>query len=281
MKKIALFSLIFAGLFISVRIQAQNKRASFRMQRPEETAFLNKLHQELFDALPHIYKNWATGKEDLNFDATKYWCSDPGSWSICNGFILKTIGISDPYGLDWQVDFTMPDEEMAPLMSAAISNIKDFTNGPQVAAAVKSTNKSKLSIFIVTNLFIVGTHSSTPLSYCAKTPPVPLSIPVPATLAVKGLHSAECPIMDGGSVSLHGNYYDNAIVFLGKPVVGKETETTSDGLTTTRYAIGYDRTKISKMAVQNIVITFKGDSADIDEAIKLINWQKLSDLIAK
>ena len=281
MKKITLFFLLFTGLFITTGGLAQNKSASFRQQTPAETAFMNKLHQELFDALPHTYKNWATGKEDLNFDATKYWCRDPGSWSICNGFILKTIGISDAWTMDWQVDFTMPDEEMTPLLSAAVSNIKDFTNAPQVAAAVKSTNKSKLSIFIVANLYIRGTESSTPLSYCAKTPPVPLSIPVPTTLALKGLHSAECPIMDGGSVSLHGNYYDDAIVFLGQPVVGKKTETTSDGLTTTRYEIAFDRAKISRMAVQNIVLTFIGDSADIDEAVKLINWQKLSDLIEK
>ncbi|MEO6631109.1 MAG: hypothetical protein ABIN13_05280 [Mucilaginibacter sp.] len=281
MKKIALFSLLFAGLFIFGRTQAQNKRASFRLQRPEETAFMNKLHQELFDALPHTYKNWATGKEDLTFDATKYWCNDPGSWSICNGFILKTIGISDAWTMDWQVDFTMPDAEMAPLVSAAVSNIKDFTNATQVAAAVKSAAKSKLSVFIVANLYITGTQSSTPLSYCAKTPPVPLSIPVPTTLALKGLHSAECPIMDGGTASLHGDYYDNAVVFLGKPVVAQKTETYSDGLNTTRYQIAFDRTKIGGMAVQNIVVTFKGDSADIDEVIKLINWQKLSDLIAK
>ncbi|WP_295794777.1 hypothetical protein [Mucilaginibacter sp.] len=280
MKKIAFFTLLFAGLFIAERTQAQ-KSASFRQQKPEETAFMNMLHQQLFDALPHTYKNWATAKEDLNFDATKYWCRDPGSWSICNGFILKTIGINDAWTMDWQVDFTMPDEEMGPLVSGVVSSIKDFTNAPQVAAAIKSAAKSKLSIFIVANLYITGTNSSTALTYCSKTPPVPLSIPVPTTLALKGLRSAECPIMDGGSVSLHGNYYDDAIVFLGKPVVAKKTENTSDGLNTTRYEIAFDRTKIGRLAVQNVVITFKGDSADIDEAIKLINWQKLSDLIAK
>jgi hypothetical protein len=280
MKRIALFTLLATGLFFTRYTHAQDKGSAFRMQRPAETAFLNKLHQELFDALPHTYKNWTAGKEDP-FDALKYWCRDPVSWRDCNGFILKTIGLGDPYSLDWQVEFTMPDEESGPLMGAAVGNIKDFTNGPQVAAAIKSTNKSKLKIFIVANLFITGTHSSMPLSYCAKTPPVPLSLPVPATLALKGLHSADCPIMDGGSVSLKGDYYDNAIVFLGKPVIAKKTETTSDGLTATRYELAFDRAKIGKMEVQNIAVTFKGDSADIDEAIKLINWQKLSDLIAK
>jgi len=87
--------------------------------------------------------------------------------------------------------------------------------------------------------------------------------------------------MDGGTASLHGDYYDTALVYLGQPVVAKKTETTSDGITDTRYELAFDRTKISRLSVQNIAVTFKGDSADIDEAIKLINWQKLSDLIAK
>ena len=87
--------------------------------------------------------------------------------------------------------------------------------------------------------------------------------------------------MESGRVSMSGNYYDNAIIFLGKPVIAKKTETTSDGLTDTRYSLGFDRGKIGKLIVQNIAIAIKGDAADIDEAIKLIDWQKLYDLIDK
>lgn len=281
MKKIMLFTLLFAGIFIAQCTNAQDKSALFRKQRPAETAFLNKLHAALFTALPHTFRDWATGKEDTTFDATKYWCGDAVSWHDCTGDILKTVGISDPYSLNWEVEFTMPDQEKVGLMVTAMGNINDYTNGPQVAAALKSTNKSKLKISIVANLYITGTGSSMALSYCAKTPLVPLSIPVPTTLALKGIRSAECPIMDGGSVSLHGEYYDSAIVYLGKPVIAKKTENTSDGLTDTRYQMAFDRAKISKLSVQNIAVTFKGDSADIDEAIKLIDWQKLSDLIEK
>ncbi|MEO6849872.1 MAG: hypothetical protein ABI203_08170, partial [Mucilaginibacter sp.] len=72
-----------------------------------------------------------------------------------------------------------------------------------------------------------------------------------------------------------------ALVFLGKPVNYKKTVTTSDGLTADGYSMAYDSRRISRMEVQNIAVEFKGDSADIDEAIKLIDWQKLSSLIEK
>ncbi|ASU36391.1 hypothetical protein [Mucilaginibacter xinganensis] len=281
MKRTTLSILLLTGLLITVSVQAQDKSSAFRKQRPEETAFLNKLHNALFYALPHTFRDWTTGKEDTTFDAMKYWCRDPVSWHDCTGDILKTVGLGDPYALDWQVEFTMPEAESGGLMGAAVSGIKDYTNAQQVAAALKSINRTKLKIFIVANLYITGTHSSMALSYCAKTPPVALSIPVPTTLALKGIRSAGCPIMDGGSVSLHGDYYDTALVFLGKPVVAKSTENTNDGLTDTRYELAFNRTKIGRLVVQNIAVQFKGDSADIDEAIKMIDWQKLSDLIER
>src|SRR5476651_531915 len=97
--------------------QKQSTQSAFRKQRPEETDFLNKLHKALFESLPHIYKDWKTGKEDP-FDAAKYWCRDPVSWRDCTADIPKTVGITDPYALDWQVDFTMPDDQSAGLMGA-------------------------------------------------------------------------------------------------------------------------------------------------------------------
>jgi hypothetical protein len=281
MKRKAIISTLLI-CFITVALYGQKNKPGFRKQRPAETAFLNMLHKTLFESLPHTYKNWTTGKEDP-FDATKYWCGSGGpiSWHDCTGDIPTSIGIADPYSLSWQVDFKMPDEEAGGLMSAAVRSIKDFSNGQQIAAALKATNKAKLSIFIVANLFITGTSSANALSYCAKTPLVSITLPVPSTLALKGLRSVDCPIMESGRVSMSGNYYDNAIIFLGKPVIAKKTETTSDGLTATRYSIGFDRAKIGKFIVQNIAITINGDSADIDEAIKLIDWQKLYDVIDK
>ena len=278
MKKLALYTLLLAGL-IAAEAQAQDKNSSFRMQRPEETAFLNKLHKDLFDAIPHTYKNWKTDKED-GFDALKYWCRDETSWAKCSGWILKSIGKGDPYSLDWKVDFNMDESESGPLMASAISMIKDYTNGQQVAAALKSTNKTKLEIFVFANLS-ANSSQVFKMAYCAKTPLQKIELPVAATLAIKGFKSTGCPIMESGSVSLSANYYDSALVFLGKPATAKTTTHTSDGLTEDGYGIAFDNKKIGSLVVQNIMVQFKGDSADIDEAVKLIDWQKLSSLIEK
>src|ERR1700712_5090007 len=107
MKKTVLFALLITSLIIGKNTtQAQDKSSAFRQQRPTETAFLNMLHKALFTALPHTFRDWATGKEDTTFDAMKYWCRDPVSWRDCNGYIIKTMGVSDSYTLDWEVDFT-------------------------------------------------------------------------------------------------------------------------------------------------------------------------------
>lgn len=267
---------------ITIGVYAQKRTPpspGFRMQTPAETAFLNKLHQQLSDALPHTYKNWITGKEDA-FDALKHWCSDEGSWGRCLGWIPASVGSSDPYGLAIQVEFNMDPNESGPIMAGAMGIIKDYNNAQQIAEAVKSTNKTKLVILLVMNIDYQGA-AAFKLGYCAKTPPQKIALPVPATLAVKGIRSTACPIMESGRASMSANYYDNALVFLGKPVSYKHTETTSDGLTDDEYAIAFDRKRISQLEVQNITVQFKGDSADIDAAIKLIDWQKLSSLIEK
>lgn len=279
MKRIALFSVLFACLLCNAQAQKKDVKAGFRKQTPAETQFLNSLHQSLYSSLPHVYKDWKTAPEN-SFDAIKYWCDIPTQWHDCTADIPTTIGHGDPWALNWQVDFVMPDEQSSGLMMAAMKGVTDYTNGQQVATCLKATSKSKLGIFIYANVSS-GVTGAFPVSYCGKTPPVTILLPVAATLAVKGIRSVDCPVMDGGRVSMSGNYYDNAVVFLGKPVSSKTTSTGSDGLTTTRYAIGFDKTRISKLVVQNVVVTFKGDSADIDEAIKLIDWQKLSDLIER
>jgi len=278
MKKISLLIFFTCSVFC---LQAQKKdtKPGFRKQTPAETQFLNSLHQSLYTSLPHVYKDWKTAPEN-SFDAIKYWCDIPTQWHDCTADIPTSIGHGDPWALNWQVDFTMPDEQSSGLMMAAMKGVTDYTNGQQVATCLKATNKSKLGIFIYANISS-GVTGAFPISYCGKTPPVTIPLPVAATLAVKGIRSADCPLMDGGHVSMSGNYYDNAVVFLGKPVSSKTTATGGDGLTTIRYAIGFDKARIGKLVVQNIVVTFKGDSADIDEAIKLIDWQKLSDLIER
>jgi len=271
--------MFFACFVFCLQAQKKDIKPGFRKQTPAETQFLNSLHQSLYAALPHVYKDWKTAPEN-SFDAVKYWCDIPTQWHDCTADIPTSIGHGDPWALNWQVDFTMPDEQSSGLMMAAMKGVTDYTNGQQVATCLKATNKSKLGIFIYANISS-GVTGAFPISYCNKTPPLTIPLPVAATLAVKGIRSVDCHIMDGGRVSMSGNYYDNAVVFLGKPVSSKTTSTGSDGLTTSRYAIGFDKTRIGKLIVQNIVVTFKGDSADIDEAIKLIDWQKLSDLIER
>ncbi|RWY54067.1 hypothetical protein [Mucilaginibacter gilvus] len=275
MKNIILLSVVIICAFTA---NAQHN-PSFRHQTPAETAFLNNTHAALSDAIPHTYKDWKTSPEST-YDAIHGWCDVKPDFDDCTGYIPKSVGKGDPYFADVDVEFKMPDEQSAGYITAVYGMIKDFSNGPQVATALKSSNKTKLYIFVSANQS-VGNAGAFVLSYCAKTPPVNLTLPVPTTLAVKGIRSAECPIMDGGRVSLSGNYYDNAIVFLGKPLTSKKTRTTDDNLTDTRYDIGFDKTKMGKLIVQNVVVTFKGDSADIDEAIKLIDWQKLYALIDK
>jgi hypothetical protein len=271
-------TLLFLLVVCTFKANAQ-QNASFRQQTPEETAFLNKTHAALSDAMPHTFKDWKTSPES-KYDAIHAWCDVKSDYDDCTGYIPRSVGKGDPYFADVFVEFKMPDDQSAGYITAVYGMIKDFSNGPQVATALKSSNKIKLNIFVSANQS-VDDDGAFVISYCAKTPPVNLKLPVPATLAVKGIRSAQCPIMDGDQVSLSGQYYDSAVVFLGKPVTVKKTRTTDDGLIDTRYAIGFDKTRIGKLVVQNIVVTFKGDSDDIDEAIKLIDWKKLSDMIQK
>ena len=249
--------------------------AQFRQLRPEEIAYLDKVHNALYTAIPHTYKDWATSPQDRKFTAVNFWCPDPSEG--CSGTCPASLGVGDPYSLSVTEEFTMPQEQSVKLMSAAYKEIKDFNNAQQVAQALKSTNKSKLKIFIACNI----SAGNSEVSYCSKTPPVSIQLPVPATLALKGIRSQECPILESGRPDLKGDYYDNAVIFLGKPVASKNPDDRSDGLSGMEYTIAFDEGKTSKTLTQNIVVTFKGDAADIDEAIRLIDWNKLYALLDK
>ena len=274
--------LILLLLLISFTTAAQTKkiRAGFRKMRPDEVVFLNNLHLRMFEAIPHTYKNWGVDELKEKFDINKYWCGIEVDWYECNGVCPNGYGYNDAYSLDCMVDFAMPDDDKGKLFVSAFKSISDYNDAGQIANSLKMSDKAKLSIKIFANMDI-GINGAFPVSYCGKTPPAKIALPVPATLAVKGIRSLQCPIMSDGRIDMSGDYYDNATVFLGKPVVNTATVNNDNGLTTTRYAIGFDGAKRSRLIVQNIVVTFKGDSADIDEAIKLIDWKKLYDLVAK
>ena len=246
-----------------------------RLMRADEIAFYNNIHEVLYSALPHVYKNWKVVEDGKAFDAKKYFCPLPEDG--CYGKIPVSIGKGDPYSLNYFADFTMPGDESAALMVEGFKIIKDYNNANEIALALKTAAKSKVNLRVFCNI----DGGQYYITYCPKTPPETIKLPVQATLALKGVRASACPIMSGGRPDMAGNYYDNAVIFLGKPIAKKEQDERSDGINGTIYYIGFDNSKISKLVTQNIIVQITGDSGDIDAIVKLIDWQKLYNAIGK
>jgi hypothetical protein len=275
MKKLILVSIIVAGL------TAQSK-AQERPLRQDEIVYYNKLYPALYAAVPHEYKDWKAVGDKKEFDAIKYFCPEVYPGNDCTGKCPVSLGKGDPYSLNYKIEFTMPGNQSGGLMASAFKSITDYNNATQIATALKSTAKSKLTINVFVNMS-AGATGAFLLSYCAKNPPEKIALPVPATLALLGIHSEGCPLMSDGrpDMSPGDGYYDGAIIFLGKPVAGQVADDRHDGQARTKYAIAFDKSKIGVPVTQNIVVQIKGDAADVNGAIKLIDWKSLYYLTEK
>lgn len=275
MKKILLVCLIINSILLSANGQE-------RPLRQDEITYYNHLFPALYNAVPHEYLDWKAVGDSKDFDVIKYFCPIEYADNSCYGKCPVSLGKGDPYSLSYKIDFSMPSDQSAGLAGPAYKAITDFNNATQIAAALKSTAKSKLSIQVIVNISS-GASGAFLLSYCSKNPPEKITLPVPATLALIGKHSEECPFMSNGrpDMSPGDAYYDNAIIFLGKPVSGQTAYDRHDGQVRTRYAIAFDKSKIGVPVTQNIVVQIKGDAADIEAAIKLIDWKNLYYLIGK
>ena len=246
-------------------------KAGFRKMKPEEISFLNKTHEVLFAAIPHEYKDWKAQYDNRRFDATEYWCDPQTAMMDCNGMCPQTEGVGDAWALSYNVEFAMPANKSNALKGASAKMVTDYSDPTQLANAQKYTAKTKLKVTVVNNM----SAGDVAVNYCDKTPFETISLPVTATLAIISRRSADCPILDGSRPSMKGDYYDNAIIVLGKPVTRKATAKTNDGLTTSRYVVGFDKSKIGRLATQNVVVQIKGDADDIKAYINSIDWQKL------
>ncbi len=253
-----------------------------RPLRQDEITWFNNLYPVLYNAIPHEYQDWKAVGDGKDFDVIKYFCPVEYADNSCRGKCPVSLGKGDPYSLNYKIEFSMPSEQSDGLAGSAYKSITDFNNATQIAAALKSTAKSKLSIQVMVNISSGGSGAFL-LSYCSKSPPEKITLPIPATLALIGIHSDGCPFMSDGrpDMSPGDAYYDNAIIFLGKPVAGQTADDRHDGQVRTRYAIAFDKSKIGVPVTQNIVVQIKGDAADINAAIKLIDWKKLYYLIGK
>jgi hypothetical protein len=274
MKRSAVLLFVLTCLYFSTQAQS-------RKLRQDEIDFYNNLHQVLYDAMPHQYKDWKAVGDKKDFDVLKYFCPIVYADNDCTGKTDITLGTKLPYQLSLSVDFSMPRNQSDAMAGSAMGTVKDYNNAPQIAGMLKSMAKTKLSIHINANVYAPSGIFT--LVCCPKTSPEAITLPVTATLALIGIRSADCPLMSGGRPDLSpgDSYYDDAVVFLGKPVTTKTPVNRSDGLMRTTYGIGFDKSKIGSPVVQNIEVDFKGDAEDIRAAIKLIDWQKLYALIAK
>ncbi|MBC7587360.1 MAG: hypothetical protein H7178_03290 [Chitinophagaceae bacterium] len=286
MKKAVIFLLMLVACFQVSTAQTYKPHKGFRMLRQDEIAYLNNLYQTLYNAIPHEYKDWRANGDGKEFSAVKHWCDVEPDFDKCTGICPVTLGKTDPYSISLNMDFAMLDQESSGLMIAAYQGITDYTNPMQIAKALKSAAKSKISIRIYNNIFAPdGSFSSNQfgISYCPKVPPVKIQLPIYAALAVMGIRSDACPILDESTkqADMHGNYYDNALIVLGKPIVKKAEKMYDYGLKNNAYAIAFDNKQIGKLINQNIMIRITGDAADIDAVIKLIDWKKLESMVAK
>jgi len=119
------------------------------------------------------------------------------------------------------------------------------------------------------------------LDYCSEKQPIIISLPAPASLALLGIRSDLCPQMKNGKLDMNADYYDNALVILGGRVVKKSVLRLAGGITEASYGQDFDWSKTGKMTAQNIVVSVRGNAADIKVALKLIDWKKLYRLIGK
>ncbi len=259
-----------------------NANAQLRKLRADEIKFYNSLYPVLYSALPHEFRDWKVIGDGPDFDAIKYFCPD-SEGPDCIGKCAVSVGVKDPYQLGYAMEYTMPGDQADGIKGGTAGGITDYNNAQQVAAALKGAAKIRVQVYITVNSYSPGSGVFTIVN-CPKAPAQTLGVPVPTTLAIMGIRSPECPYMQDGHVNLSpggDGYYDNALVFMGKPVAFKQNQSYSDGYTHTSYGVGFDKTKIGTLIVQNIVITFKGDAEDIKDVIKQIDWQKLNALLAK
>jgi hypothetical protein len=225
-----------------------------RKLSPAEAAYCNTVYSVMAAALPHTYRDWIF--------------ADAG----------KNLPEGQPYTVRLDYAYEMPEEQAKTIMSSAYKKIGDPNSVKQVASALKWAAINRLKIMVTANMPQQNPNS---LVYCGKVTPAITGLPVAATLSIMGMHTENCPIMTHTKVDMNGDYYDNAIVFLGKPVVKKKTEQVENGLISTIYYVGFDKEKMNQLITQNIVVTLKGDAANINEVIKLIDWQKLYGLLNK
>lgn len=285
MKKAVVFLSILISCLQVTTAQKNDVSPGFRRMTKNEITYFNNLHDSLYLAIPHEYKDWTANGDSRAFDAAKHWCEDPVDGTDCTGIFPNNIGTTDPYSLSINQDFAMSNQESGNLMVAAMGALKDYNDPVQIATALKSTAKSKITISITNNLSIDDVESTSTnlgISYCPKTPPVMIELPIPAALAVKGIRSVACPILgEGKQPDMHANYYDNAFIVLGKTTIRKVEKKYDDGLMANDYDISFDNKKISKLINQNIVIKITGDSDDIDAIINLIDWKMLNSMLAQ
>jgi hypothetical protein len=263
-------------VFSVLALFSTTSRAQFRKMTQGEIDYLNKVRQVLYEATPHEYADWKGVGDEKEFDARTFWC--PGGEENCIGTCPVSTGKKDPYGMGYAIDFTIPDDQKGGMMAAAMGDLKDYTNVSQVAKVMKAMAKTTLHIQLYVN--DPGTDGFS-IVYCPKTPPVRLNIPVPTASALMGIRSAACPATAAGQPDMHANYYDSAIIVLGKPLVRTKHETGADGMATDRFIEAFDKTRMGALVTQNITVALKGDAKDIQAAIALINWQKLYALLDK
>jgi hypothetical protein len=269
--------LLLMALQMSVSISAQSK-AGFRKLNPGEAAFLTKVYYIMAGAVPHTFYDWKTDNEEDDFDALKLWSTGPGNAGEHRGDCPISLGKTEPYAVSYTIIFMMPDKQSKAVLLAAYKKITDYNSPSQISGALKSTAVCRLTIDITTN---VMPSAITKMSYCGKTPPARILLPVPAKLALLGRRTDNCPIMAGGKIDMTADYYDTALIFLGKPVVKKPVPQQMPGLVQTGYSAGFDRSQIGHMTIQNMIISIHGDAADINVAIRMIDWKKLYYLVDK
>jgi len=268
--------LLWVALQISVSISAQSK-ADFRKLKPDEAAFLTKVHYLLAGAVPHIFYNWEADDVGYDFDVLKLWSAGKRA-DERGGDCPASLGKTEPYAINYAIEFRMPDGQSRAVLLAAYKKITDYNSARQIAGALKSTAVCRLSINIATN---VMPSVITKMTCCAKVPPSRISLPVPAKLALLSRQSDACPIMAGGKADMTADYYDTALIILGKPVVKRPVAQQAQGRVQTGYSTGFDRSKIGQMTIQNMVISIHGDAADINVAIRMMDWKKLYYLVDK
>ena len=238
----------------------------------EQKGFITATYNTISNALPLTYRNWKTDTLDL-FEPEKI-ATDSG------------MGRTRFFTTVVKRRYARRAMDAAGIRTRALNAVVDFTSNDSMARFQKTMAGNKVEITVITNIGSAPgtTAPDITLDYCATTKPLPIEVPIPAALAALGLQPGNCTVVMPNnlfSFDMNHKYSEDAVVFWGTAIRDKVTPPSATGALQDQYHVDIDRSKMSSLVNQNMVVIIRGNEADIDEMLVRIDWKALAGLTSK